>query len=358
MRLVILLALTFGILSCETVDVERQLEIPENYDGSSFETNASAELAALEALGGLSTEMKRGRVGEKVDQNVANAFLGTVSPFSTTYFNSLITNDLLGSLISNSGGQQFNPGAQGGVYGSYLFTAYGIENEQLIEKGLYAAAFYNKASQLAANPDEKTADQILALFGAHPDFSSSNNGSLHTNPDRFIAGYIARRDKNDGSGFYSGVKNGLIKFQAAQKAEGDFEKERDEAIQEIFENWEKGSAATAINYIYSVLSKLSATNPDDNAISSALHSYSEVLGFIHGFRTVDRKIITDTEIDEILGLLNVPVGQTPTTLNILSSPSTELAKIVQVLDRLQTTYGFSDQQMEEFRKNWVSEQNR
>lgn len=358
MRLVVLVALMMVMFACEQAEVKKELEIPETYDGSTFETNAEAELSALDALHGLSTEMKKGRSGQKVDQNVALNFFNSLSSLSTSYFSDFISTNLLPELINASGGQILKPGEQGGVYGSYLFTQYGIENEQLIEKGLFAAALYQRASELAANPDDKTTDKILALFGAHPDFASSNNADLHANPDRFIASYVARRDPNDGNGFYSNIKKGLIQLQAAQKSGIGYETEKEEAIQLIFENWEKGSAATAINYIYSVLSKLSETNPDDAAISSSLHSYSEVLGFIHGFRTVDRKIISDTEIDEILQLLNVPVDQTPTTLNILSSPSTELPKILQVLDRLQSIYNFSDQEMESFRKNWVSEQGR
>lgn len=358
MRKLFLLPFLLFLLSCDKETVNSELDIPSSYDGANFEANAAAELALLQHLQDISNEMKKGRTGEKVNESITTEKFNSLKSITTPYFSNLIENNLLPTLISASGGQQMVMGETDGVYGAYLFTKFGIENEQLIEKGLFAAAFYQQARTLANNPDETTPDRIVALFGAHPDFAGSNNANLHNNPDRFIANYAARRDKNDGSGFYSKIQNGLIKLQAAVKAGNTYDKQQQEAIEQIFQNWEKGSAATAVNYIYEVLAKLSATNPDDATIASALHSYSEVLGFIHGFRTVEGKIITDAEIDEILMLLNVPVGQTPTTLNFLSSPATELPKVLQVLDKIQSIYGFTDTEMEEFKRNWVSEQNR
>ena len=355
----ILFLLTLGLVACDNTDVDKELVIPAKYDGASYETNASLEIQMTDALASLSAEMKKGRTGTKVDASEIEKYFSVLRASSSDYFAGLIDSDWMPALIENSGGQLFDAGKQGGLYGEYLFTQYGIENEQVIEKGLYAASFYNQARKIAET--EKTAaasDKIIALWGAHPDFANSNNSSLHSNPDKFIANYIARRDKNDGLGFYTNIQNGLIKLQAANSASTDYPAERAEAIQEIFENWEKGSAATAINYIYGALGKLSSTNPDEATISSAMHSFSEVLGFILGFRTVEDKIISDAEIDEILVLLNTPEGQTPTTLNLLSNPVEELPKVLQVITKLKAIYGFSDQEMEDFKQNWVSEQNR
>ena len=358
MRFCILILISMTLLSCETMEIENKLEVPSAYDGSDFSSNAQDELKMVGALKNLSTEMKKGRTGEKVNEELVKNYFEQLGTITSDYFGNLVRSELLVDLVNDSGGELLNSGVHGGVYVSYLFNKYGIENEQLIEKGLYAAALYKHAALLSQNPDEKTSDKILALFGAHPDFASSNNSTLHQNPDQFIASYVARRDKNDGNGYYSNVQNGLITLQAAIKAGSAFDTERLSATQMILENWEKGSAATAINYMYSVLSKLSATKPVDADFADALHSYSEILGFIHGYRTVENKIITDQEIDEILTLLNAPVGQTPTTLNIIDSPETELSKILQVMDKLQSIYGFSDQEMEEFKINWVGEQKR
>jgi hypothetical protein len=348
-----------ALIGCETNNIKTELVIPEKYDGAAYEINSSDEIKARIALNDLSNEMKKGRTGLRVESTNTTIHLSILKPLVTTYYMKFIEEKLLPELLASNTGKLLNPGKEGGLYGDNLFNKYGIENEQVIEKGLYASAFYNSAYTIATGTrDQKTTDKIVALFGAHPNFANSNNSALHNNPDVFIANYVARRDKNDGSGFYSNVQNGLIKLQAAIKAGNAYSKEQDDAVVLIFENWEKGSASTAINYIYSVISKLSSTNPDDATKASALHSFSEVLGFLHGFKGVNEKIITDKEIDELLTLLNVPVGEIPKTLNFLSQPATELPKIVQVLTKLQNIYGFSTAEMEDFKKNWVSEQNR
>ncbi len=344
---------------CEDKEVKKALTIPVSYDASQYIANTTEELKVLDLLADMSAEMKKGRAGSQVDGQKLLMDLTSFKAIGTAYYYNLIETNLLPELISQSGGTTFIPGTNGGVYGTYLFNKYGIENEQRIEKGLFAAAFYQEARKLTDGQlNAATSDKVIALFGAHPDFANSNDGSLHTNKDRFIANYVARRDKNDGAGFYTNIQGALIKLQAAVTAGSSYKTEQDEAIQSVFENWEKGSAATAINYFYSVLGKLSSTNLDEAAISSAMHSFSEILGFLEGFRTVNGKIITDTQIDEILTLLNMPVGETPTTLNIISQPAQELPKLLEAMSRLQSIYQFTDAEMEDFKKNWINEQQR
>jgi hypothetical protein len=364
MKLSTLFVLTLSgiaLFSCDetTTEPENQpLVIPTSYDASQFEANTSAQKAVLNNLQILSTEMKKGRTGGKVDDGVINDKYALVKTQTTSYYDNLIP-PLVTELVQISGGQKFNPdGSQGGVYGSYLLNKYGVENEQLIEKGLFGAALYNHAVKLAKTPDATTTDKMIAVMGTTPDFPNSNNGNNVTNPDGFMANYIARRDKNDGNGFYTNIKSSYIKLQAALKGGSNYNTERDEAFDAIFDNWEKANAATTINYLQSVIGKLSATNLDESAISSAMHSFSEAIGFLHGFKSVERKKITDAQIDETLTLMNVAPGKAPTTLNILSSPVTELTKMQQAIKKLQTIYGFTDQQVEDFKKNWVSEQGR
>lgn len=350
-----------AFLSCEEATTEPetpQLVIPTAYDASQFEANTSAQRTVLTHLADLTAEMQEGRIGTKVDANVMSSNYTIVKDQTTSYYDNVLQ-PVMTELVEISGGQRFDPnGTQGGVYGSYLFNKYGLENEQLVEKGLFGAALYNHATKIAQNPDETTADKMLAIMGTTPDFPNSNNGNNVTNPDRFMANYIARRDKNDGNGFYTNIQSNFIKLQAAAKGGSNFNTERDEAIEAIFDNWEKANAATTINYLHGVINKLSATNLDEATVSSAMHSFGEAVGFLHGFKTIERKQITDAQIDETLTLMNVTPGETPTTLNILSSPVTELIKLQQAITKLQEIYGFTDQQIEDFKKNWVVEQGR
>lgn len=345
-----------SLMSCE--EKNPPLAIPQNYDPSTFQSATSQQEATLTALINLTSEIKKGRTGGKVSAAVAGPLLASLKSNTTTYYYPL-TERWLQESIDVSGGATFDPGNAGGVYGGYLFTKFGLENEQLIEKGMFNATLFNSAKALGANAaTPEDADKILMLFGAHPDFANSNNTSKHTHADRFMANYIARRDKNDGNGLYTSIKANFIKLQAALKAGDAYKLEKEEALKNLFENWEKGSAATAINYMFAVLSKLSSTSLEEASIGSALHSYSEAIGFLHGMKTIEGKIITDAQLDEILMLLNAPATGNPTTLNYLSNPVQELAKMQQALEKLQQIYRFTSEEMKDFEKNWVSEQGR
>lgn len=354
----LLAVMAFSQIACETSDETPELVIPSTYDASQFEINTTTERTVLTNLQAAVNEINKGRTGNKINEAVVRTAFDQIKPVTTTYYADYVDTKIK-EVVSISGGQQFKTdGSQGGVYGVYLFNQYGLENEQLIDKGLYGATLYNHAVKLTETPDATTADKLLAIMGTSPAFPNSNNGNIHPKPDSFMANYIARRDKNDGNGFYSIIQNNLIKLQAATKAGSAYNIQRDEAINAILENWEMGNAATAINYLQSVQSNLSSTNVNEATVASAMHSFSEAVAFLYGFKTISKKQITEAELDEVLTLLNVPPGKTPTTLNILVSPVTELVKMQQAIDKLKGIYGFTNQQIEDFKKNWVSEQGR
>ncbi|HMQ48948.1 MAG TPA: DUF4856 domain-containing protein [Saprospiraceae bacterium] len=366
--LIALMALLLAF-SCE--DEERPpLNLPANYDGSSFATNASKELALQGQLSALTSEAKKGRTaGNLVSEENLIALFETGNPSlqaiaSGYYAGKISASGGFATQLALASGGTYTPGlptGEGGVYGAYLFDENGIEPEQLIEKGLFGAAFYHRATTLAAGTlTEASADQMVALFGAHPDFPNTNNAQTATNPDKFLASYAARRDKNDGNGLYTQAKNGFIQLQAALKAGNEYKTEQDEALEIIFDAWEKANAATIINYCHAAISKFSATNPTTDDLASGLHAYSEGVGFLHGIRMSNQTFrrITDAEIDALLVLMNAPYDGTPTSYKFITDGINELPKLSQVIETLQATYGFSDQEVEDFKKNWVAEQGR
>lgn len=350
--------------ACKDQD-KTPLEIPAAYDGAAFETNAAPQLDVLARFTNLINEAKKGRTtGQLVSLDSLKYWYSTGNPsllnLTSAYYSGK-TNDWVAELALASG-NTYTPGAptgNGGAYGGYLFDENGLELEQMLDKGHYGALLYKHFNDLATGAvTEATVDQMLAIFGANPTFPNSYQANLHANPDKFSANYAARRDKNDGNGYYTNIRDQFIKLQAAVRAGTDYNEERDEAIAEIRLLWEKANAGTIINYLYAVISKLSATNPTDTDIASALHSYGETVGFTHGLRTLGNKKITDTEIDEILTLLNAPANGTPASYKFATDPLNELPKLTQVISKLKSIYGFTDQEVEDFKKNWVAEQNR
>ncbi|MDX1909852.1 MAG: DUF4856 domain-containing protein [Saprospiraceae bacterium] len=346
------------------------LIIPAAYDGASFAINTATQDAVRAQLEALVAETKKGRTtGVVVDYSTLsqlyNAGNPSVKSITTTYYADRLdgAGNWFEQLSQASGGAYIpgTPAGQGGTYGAYLFEENGLEIEQMVEKGLFGAALYNHAVALMqGNLTPATADQLVRIFGAHPDFPNTPTAANAANPDKFMANYAARRDKNDGTGMYSQMEAAFIELQAALKAGGEYNDERDRALATIRLTWEKINAATVINYCHSVISTMSATNPTDANKAGALHAYGECVGFIHGWRTIPQayKQITDSEIDEVLTLLNAPYNGVPTAYKFITDPLNELPKMTQIISKLKAVYGFSDQEIEDFRKNWVAEQGR
>lgn len=361
------LALFF--VACNDKD-KAPLDIPGAYDGTSFSVNIATQDAIKGQLEALVTEAKKGRTsGVVLDYTTLTQLFNAGNPSLKSITTSYYADRLDGAgnwldEMAKASGTSYTPGVptgNGGVLNDYLFDENGLEYEQLVDKGLFGAALYNHAvSLMKGSMTPATADQLLCIFGAHPDFPNTPTAANANNPDKFMANYAARRDKNDGTGLYSQTKNAFIKLQAALKAGNDYNQERDEALLALRQTWEKVNAGTMINYCHSVISALSATNPTDVQKAGALHAYSECVGFIHGWRTIpqDYKTITDAEIDELLVLFNAPYNATPTSYKFATDPINELPKLTQVISKLKTKYGFSDQEVEDFRNNWVAVQGR
>lgn len=346
------------------------LNIPAQYDGAAWQVNTTLQYGVRAQLDALVTEIKKGRTtGVSLDyatlSQLYNAGTPSLKSLTTSYYDGRL--DGAGNWLdelAKASGTVYTPGvptSQGGAFGGYLFDENGLEFEQLVEKGLFGAAMYHHAVTLMqSDVTNEKADQILAIFGAHPDFPNTPTAGNAANPDKYLANYAARRDKNDGKGLYSQIKTNFITAQAAIKAGSDYNTERDEALSALRLNWEKVNFATVINYCHSVISKMSATNPSDSDKAASLHAYGECVGFVHGWRTIPQayRTITDTEIDEVLTLLNAPFNATPTSYKFITDPLNELPKLTQVIQKLKTRYQFSDQEIEDFKKNWVAEQGR
>jgi hypothetical protein len=370
-----LLALSFFATSCKKDkddDVKPALTIPAAYDAAAFDANAMTQLAVADRLVAIGAEARKGRTPGTVVlpttlESLYTAGTPSLQSLATPYYHNLLSGPTgyLAQLAAASGGT-YTPvppatGSTGGTYGAYLFDENGQDLQELIVNGQYGATLYQHATTLLNGPlTTATTDQVMAIMGISPAFPSSGNATKHARPDRLLAGYAARRDKNDGNGLYSALKNDLIKLQAAIKAGNQYQTEQQEAINGLKINFERTTAATVINYCHTVIATMSQTTTTEAQKASSLHSYTECVGFLNGWRTLSaaNKRITDAQIDELLALLNAPVNGTPTTYKLVTDPINELPKLQQVITRLKAIYGFSDAQIEEFKKNWVTEQDR
>ncbi len=347
------------------------LNIPANYESANYTANTAVETSIKSQFSDFIDYMKSAQDGTtKLSQmGLNNVFASGSNPNIKTvtgaYYVSKIESVWFKELIDASG-NSYDPknGAQatsGGVFGGRLFDKGAKENIQEVEKGLYGAALYNHILTLMDGEiTTETVDRMVSAFGASPEFPNTDNSTKTNSPDAYLAKYTARRDKNDGKGFYTIIQTNFIKLLAAVKAGDAYEKEKNEAIAALKINIEKAMMATSINYGYGVISKLSKTNPSDSDIAGGLHDLGEAIGFLHGFKAIPQqhRIITDAQIDEILVLMNAPHNGNSTAYKFVTDGATELKKITQYQAILKDTYGFTNEQMDDFKQNWVSVQNR
>ena len=374
LRSIFLLTLIIQLLftSCkEDEKVITPLSIPTTFESANFTTNAATQIGIGKRIISITNEAKKGRTnGKTVSADSLNYWFTTATPtlksLNTSYFAGKFEG-VTGwfAEIAKASGGTYVPSAtisgNGGFYGGYLFDENGLEIEQLIEKGQFGSVTYNQAvTLLSGTLTVETVDQVIALFGANPTFPNTPTATKTAQPDLYMANYAARRDKNDGKGYYTQMKEAFLKLQAAVKAGSDYTKERDEAVAAIKLTWEKVNAATIINYCHAVVSTLSATAPTDAQKASALHAYGECVGFAHGWKTISasQKKITDTQIDEVLDLLNAPATGTPTSYKFVTDAVNQLPRLTQIITKLKGIYGFTDAEIEDFKSNWVSVQAR
>ncbi|MBK7034363.1 MAG: hypothetical protein IPH49_14105 [Ignavibacteria bacterium] len=339
------------------------LTVPVVYDSTQYQTNSSVEKGLLGDMQTLATIMKTGRTaGKTVSIDALQGAYAPIRSFTGSYYTSYV-DEYLATLSRVSGKsydwQSIPPASTGGVYSGYLFDEHGLEMEQMAEKGLYAAALYNHAATLMnGTVTSATIDRIVAAFGAHPSFPNTDKAA--SNPDKYAAAYCARRDQNDGLGFYSRFKNGALTAQAAAKAGSDYSNELAAGLANMRDAWERAIMATVINYTYAVVDGLSATSVDDKTRAGAIHAYGECVGFLHGWKAVPQlsRLVTNAQIDALLVLLQAPADGPWTSYAIWQQPVVNLPKVVDARMMLKSIYGFTDTEMESFKTNWVAAQGR
>jgi hypothetical protein len=370
-----------------TVPPPPELQIPTFYDSTGYAANVVTESQVRAQLAALTRQMQ---VGRHMDSAVTLAALQTLYNGTTlravtgASYQAKVDTALRELARASGKGVRYAwenaPNGDGGVIPTtvggrtgYLYDEHVLEMEQVVEKGLFAAAMYNHAVSLisAGNITEATIDRLVEIYGAKPGFGNNERNS-DPNRDRFSAQYAARRsDTANANSLYAQIKRNLITAKAAVKAGSAFNQLRDQALADFKLNWEKVLAATVINYCHSTLDGLRAPNRDDGIVTGAMHAYSEAVGFLSGWKAVppSQRRITDAQIDELLGLLRAPYDQTANAQSYLflsqSSVTAQLFRLdgrdvpdTGVIERLAQIYGFSNQEVEDFRRNWVNVQNR
>ncbi len=332
------------------------LEVPDSYISNSYDANVSSEAAVIDELSIMTLAANE---AESNAQNTTVSSIPYPSGLSTVTLSSYRTlvRDWLVELVNaaNDNDGFINPGdgepiddEEGGLLGNRLLDEYGLELEQMIQKGSFGAALYNHALTVINGDlsNSSAIDKLVEIHGTTPTFDPSGTTAAATYSRR-------RSNQTTETGFFYDIRNSLITAKAAIDAGEAFETQRDEALSAYLEAWEKSNFATVIFYCQATVDQLSAAQQleegveKDKALGDAMHAYAEGVAFAHGFRGISNKIITDQEIDALLELFLAPAGEKPESYRFLNDASL-LGNFDGAINLIQNIYGFTDEEVATF----------
>lgn len=220
---------------------------------------------------------------------------------------------------------------------TYLLNANGVDEGQLVEKGLMGACLYYQATSVymgdeKMNVDNETVepgtgttmehhwDEAFGYFGVPINFPTDLDGLV------FWGSYSNQRDAILGSNKL--VMDALLKGRAAI-SNNDLPT-RDIAITEARQNWELIAVGSALHYLNTTVA-----NFDDMALRG--HFGSEALGFIYSLQFNSDKKITNTDVIELLKLIS---GSD--SFSFMNLYTAEKVKLEQARDILADKYGLGD----------------
>jgi hypothetical protein len=358
-----------GVSACEAA-------IADAYDGAAFATNGAVELTLRSQLGALNgamraAEMDLGVTPTAVElQALYEAGDPSLRDVTSAYYDGIVLEhfERFAAAAGNTWTPADPPVGAGGKYGSYIFSAEGIDLRQGVEKGSFEAAFFNHAWSLREQPfDLVQLDRLLASYGAHPTFpgdSETTDPLVQPNPDRLGAQYAERRSPKDPAdasqpmdpdapGPYFRVKAAFLAAQAAIALGAECDAELDAAIDSIYAEWERVMFATVVYYLNDAYVKLTVDNPTLDQLAGGLHGFGEVVGFVHGWKGLpaDARTITDAEIDELLETLGAPAEGDVLAYELLTNSATAAPRLLAGIDQVASVYGFTPQELESFETN-------
>jgi hypothetical protein len=352
------------------------LVIPDAYDGTSFAVNAAEELDVRARFNALLAPMKSAEsnlavrpTAEELEQLFDDGS-PSLRSLTTPYYAGKIHGWLVAfaAAAGNEWTPSEPPSGPGGRYGGiptggttaayWIFSARGTDLRQAIEKGMFGAMQYARAHALmrqARTPAD--VDRVLALYGAHPDFPQSDKGGDGgvPNPDVWTAQYAKRRDDKSKPepGLYRRIKEHFVRAQAAAKR-GDCQADLDDALSDLRKDWEKTIFATVVFYLHDAIKKASVSSPTAGDLAAALHSYGELVAFVHGWRTLppDSRTITDAQIDGLLASLGAPESGDSLAYTLVTDTAAMLARLQAAIATVGQIEGFSAAELEAFKVSY------
>jgi hypothetical protein len=338
--------------------------VPAAWSAPAWDTEAAVALALRAQLDALTaTAMREAEQGTRVIDDLADltalyeAGDPSVADVATPAYDAVVQDafeeliELLaagpGDLVDDLGAWQ--PGTQGGVFSDSFrgMNEGGIEVRQIADKGLFTGGglYAWAVGQTAGEITPATVTAIAAAWGADRDLAADGVVTDSAN-------YTFQM------GLFDSVADPL-RAARAYAADAACTAERDDALREAFQAWERSMAARFIYYGVRAEGFLSAPGGDAD-IATALHELSEGVGLIGGFYGMtgpaagpytSGRLITDTQLTEVLTAVGVNLDDlgASTTGGFVSAPAALSAGLRDAEATLAAAYGFTADQIAAFK---------
>lgn len=335
----------------------------DSYPDEGFAANAADALALRTALKNLNDPMKSAEASTAVTVTAAQlealwtAGTPSLQSISAPGHRAVVSEVFTKfALASGNAWTPVDPAAgPGGVYGSWIFTAGGVDLRQLMEKGLFGGGHYAEAARLmtpAATPAD--VDQMLALFGANPTFPMDDKAP--TDPDVHTAVYAKRRTNPAAAtpGPYLAIKAAFISARAATAGGAECAPQRDAAFVTIREQWERTLLGTVVYYMTSSAMTLEKPAPTAAEKASALHGIGESIGFLRGLRALpaSQRVIGDAELDQVLTTLGALTLDGAQAHRFVTDSAMTVDKLTAAISQIQAARHFSAEEINAFKLNY------
>lgn len=324
--------------------------IPTTYESASFTANAAVELALAERFVDLEAKMlategasDAGTTANELE-GIYNAGAPSLRAVSTTSAQTLV--DAYLDAYEGAIGKAWTPAdadgdggaASGGKYGSYHFSATGVELRGAAVKTLLGGAVLNHVLGLTASPvTEGTVDRLVAAFGVTP--------NVFNQPDAAASDFklISWEALRHADGAYGKIRSAFLMMKGALARGDECSADRDAAVKVFLEEWERTTYASAIFYLDSA----ARTAADPQKGPDALHAYAQALGFIQSFKGLpaEKRKITDAQVDMLLTKIGADAPY-----KLVTTPGDRVLKLNEAINDIALYEGFTAAEVEAFRK--------
>ncbi|MCA2981753.1 MAG: hypothetical protein INH41_09825 [Myxococcaceae bacterium] len=334
------------------------------YPAEGFAANAAGELALLSRLNALNAPMRDAELDVAVTTD--RATLERLFADGTPSLSSItapafrpVLDEAISAFLAAQGrawAPVNPPMGAGGRFGAgastWIFSERGVDLRQLVDKGLYGAAFYGEAMRrlpLATTP--ASIDQLVALYGATPAFPQ--NDTTAEGRDELAAKYAKRRTPAGDEGPYTRLRDAFVRARRASESPR-CDAERVAALELVKAEWERVLASTVVFYALSAATKLQDPNAPLATRAGAMHDLGEGAAFLVGLRAVpqeDRRV-TDAQLEQVLGALRMPSLRAATAHELLTVVPADVDGLLSAAERLEAAYGFTERDVARFKTSY------